>query len=183
MDRLKCLLVTVVVYNAALTAMQSSAVAHPVTSSPITEKIENMMAQAVRDNIFYGNLDKLQVISAGDGRMVAEMVIEQKHTNTHGTLHGGCIATIIDVCSSIALGTNSKPGMGVSVDIYISYLNPGKLNDTIVIESDTIKLGRSLAFAETTIKSKSTGVVIAKGSHTKFVDNSLGKYSGFDFTN
>lgn len=51
-------------------------------------------------------------------------------------------------------------------------MNPGKLNDRIVIEANTLKIGRTLGFSEAIITSKKTGQVIAKGSHTKHVENS-----------
>lgn len=51
-------------------------------------------------------------------------------------------------------------------------MNPGKLNDRIVIEAKTIKIGKTLGFSEAIIKSKQTGQIIAKGSHTKHVQDS-----------
>ena len=63
---------------------------------------------------------QLQVVSAGDGKMIAELVIQPEHTNVFGTLHGGCTATLVDVCTSIAMATHPKPGNGVSVNLNIS---------------------------------------------------------------
>lgn len=48
------------------------------------------------------------------------MVVEPEHTNIYGTLHGGLTATLIDVCTSIAMSTHPKQGNGVSVDLNIS---------------------------------------------------------------
>lgn len=58
---------------------------------------------------------------------------------------------------------------GVSVDIHVSYLKAAKEGDIVVIEADTIKKGRNLAFLECVLKHKRDGSVIAKGSHTKYV--------------
>lgn len=56
--------------------------------------------------------------------------------------------------------------------IYYRYLKPGLLNDRIVINANTLKVGRTLGFAEAIITHKESGDVIAKGSHTKFVGRS-----------
>lgn len=56
------------------------------------------------------------------------MVVEKVHTNFYDTLHGGCIASIIDGISSMAVLThprivsqiNSVPYAGVSIDIHLS---------------------------------------------------------------
>jgi len=72
----------------------------------------------------------VNIISAGNGQCVAEMVVEKQHTNVFGTLHGGFTASAIDILSSMALLTHprivedidSAPNTGVSVDIHISYV-------------------------------------------------------------
>lgn len=58
---------------------------------------------------------------------------------------------------------------GVSVDIHLSYLKGAREGDVVVIEADTIRAGRQLAFLECTLKHKKDGTLIAKGSHTKYV--------------
>lgn len=45
-----------------------------------------------------------------------------------------------------------------------------------MIETNTIKVGRTLGFVETEIRSKASGKIIAKGSLTKHVQDS-DKYS------
>ncbi|XP_015363813.1 PREDICTED: acyl-coenzyme A thioesterase 13-like isoform X3 [Diuraphis noxia] len=119
----------------------------------------------------------VNIISAGNGQCVAEMVVEKEHTNRFGTLHGGFTASAVDVLSSMAVLTHprvvedidSVPNSGVSVDIHISYLNSAKIGDKIVINSETVKLGRNLAFLKVTLFRKDDKVILAQGSHTKFV--------------
>ena len=43
--------------------------------------------------------------------------------NRYGTLHGGCIATIVDTVGSAALVTQSEKS-GVSLGISVDYLSP-----------------------------------------------------------
>lgn len=116
-------------------------------------------------------LDKVEVIYAGNGRFIGEMVIEPQHTNVYGSLHGGFTATLIDICTSIAMSTHPRKGNGVSVDLNISYLKPGLLNERIVIKADTIRVGKTMGFSEAVITNKATGDILAKGMHTKYVDS------------
>ncbi|XP_075234378.1 acyl-coenzyme A thioesterase 13-like isoform X2 [Lycorma delicatula] len=113
-------------------------------------------------------LGKVKIISARDGKCTAEMTVEEEHTNRNGTLHGGYTAIIVDVITSLALYT-SKPVVGVSVNMHISYLKAASLGDQILIEAKTNKLGRTLAFLDVVIKKKEGGDLIATGSHTTFV--------------
>jgi len=72
----------------------------------------------------------VNLISAGNGQCVAEMVVEKQHTNGYGTLHGGFTAAAVDVLSSMAVLTHPKvvedidsaPNSGVSVNIHVSYV-------------------------------------------------------------
>jgi acyl-coenzyme A thioesterase 13 len=41
--------------------------------------------------------------------------------------------------------------------------------DTVVIDCNTLRAGRTLAFMTAEIRKKDTGEVIAVGSHTKFI--------------
>jgi len=49
------------------------------------------------------------------------------------------------------------------------YLRAAKAGDEIVIDANTLKLGKSLAFLSIEIKNKKDGKLVAVGSHTKFV--------------
>lgn len=58
---------------------------------------------------------------------------------------------------------------GVSVDIHVTYLKAAREGDVVVIEADTIRAGKNLAFLECNLKHKKDGSLIAKGAHTKYV--------------
>ena len=50
------------------------------------------------------------------------------------------------------------------------YLSPAKQGDTILIEAECLKVGRSLAFATVDIRNKSNdGRLVAQGRHTKYI--------------
>ncbi|XP_068217936.1 acyl-coenzyme A thioesterase 13-like isoform X1 [Palaemon carinicauda] len=118
---------------------------------------------------FDRNLSKVRVISGGGGKCVAEMTVEEEHQNRGGTLHGGLTATLVDVVSTAALMTTEKAVPGVSVDLNVSYISAAQEGDSIVINADTLKVGRTLAFLTVDITNKDSGKLIAKGSHTKYI--------------
>ncbi|XP_014281985.1 acyl-coenzyme A thioesterase 13 isoform X1 [Halyomorpha halys] len=117
-------------------------------------------------------LKKVTLTHAADGVCLAEMTVDQEHTNSIGTLHGGLTSTLVDTISGMALATKTKDGsVGVSIDLHVTFLKGVPLGEQIVIEAKTNKCGRTLAFLDVNIIHKATGDLVAKGSHTKFIKN------------
>ncbi|KAJ8958258.1 hypothetical protein NQ318_017402 [Aromia moschata] len=115
-------------------------------------------------------LEKVKIISLENGRCLAELKVSEEHTNPLGGLHGGLSATLVDCVSTYALMSHKQNGVpNVSVDIHMTYLKAAKIGDEIEIHANTIRTGKNLAFLEVAIKNKSTGDVLVKGSHTKFL--------------
>ncbi len=48
-------------------------------------------------------------------------------------------------------------------------MSSAKVGDEIVIDSSTLKMGRTLAFLSVDIRNKATGDLIAQGKHTKHI--------------
>lgn len=63
---------------------------------------------------------KINFLTAGSGRVTAEFTVDDEHTNSGGTLHGGCTSTLIDAISTYALMTQGKGVAGVSIDLNVS---------------------------------------------------------------
>lgn len=65
-------------------------------------------------------------VSAVPGKVICELKVEEEHINKLGTLHGGLIATLVDVISSMALiNTGGAPGVSVDMNItYVAKLHP-----------------------------------------------------------
>ncbi|KAK9877041.1 hypothetical protein WA026_016070 [Henosepilachna vigintioctopunctata] len=115
----------------------------------------------------------LKIITMEKGTCIAEMDVEERHTNAMRTLHGGCTATLVDSLSSYGLSSLEKGNVAhVSVNLNIRYMQGGEVGKKIVIESVTTKCGKNLAFLDVTIKDKESGRILAKGEHTKYLLNS-----------
>ena len=46
-------------------------------------------------------------------------------------------------------------------------LAPAKMGETVILDAEVIKTGRSIAFTEATLSRKSDQVIVATGQHTK----------------
>ncbi|KAF2396246.1 acyl-coenzyme A thioesteras-like protein 13 [Trichodelitschia bisporula] len=114
-------------------------------------------------------LDGLRVTHAVPGRVKFELDIKQEHTNRLQILHGGTIASMVDLGGSLAVASKGLFSTGVSTDLNVTYLSSGgKVGDKILAEVSCDKFGKTLAF--TSIKfMNANGDVFARGSHTKYI--------------
>ncbi|KAE9961485.1 hypothetical protein BLS_001951 [Venturia inaequalis] len=114
-------------------------------------------------------LDGLKVTAASPGRVKFEVEVLKEHTNRLNILHGGTIASMVDLGGSLAVASRGLFATGVSTDLNVTYLSSGgKIGDKISAEVTCDKFGKTLAF--TSIKfMNSKGDIFARGSHTKYV--------------
>jgi acyl-coenzyme A thioesterase 13 len=75
-----------------------------------------------------------------------------------GSLHGGAVALIFDICTSTALTACAKEGFWdtghVSRDLNCRYLRPVPAGQKIWIESEVVHLGKRLASLTGRIKNE-----------------------------
>ncbi|KAK6625272.1 hypothetical protein RUM43_005566 [Polyplax serrata] len=115
------------------------------------------------------SLQQVVITAAGQGGCTAEFKVEEGMTNRGGSLHGGCTATLIDCISTIGLMTGKNQSPGVSINLSVSYLKGALEGETIVIDTKTVKSGKTLAFLEAVLKKKESGDIVATGTHIKFI--------------
>eukprot|EP00854_Cymbomonas_tetramitiformis_P014592 gene14592-17243_t len=102
------------------------------------------------------------------GRFTCVIPVNEKVQNRYGTLHGGCIATLVDVIGSAALMT-AADASGVSVDINVSFLRSAPLNEEVEIDAQVLRAGKSLATVQVDFRLKRTGELLSQGRHTKYL--------------
>ncbi|CAO4369755.1 unnamed protein product [Caenorhabditis nigoni] len=108
-------------------------------------------------------------------KLVCEMVVQEQHLNSKGTLHGGQTATLTDVITARAVGVTVKDKGMASVELAVSYLLPVKVGDVLEITAHVLKVGRSMAFTDCEFRRKSDMKMTAKGKHTlAFLPNQPG---------
>lgn len=115
------------------------------------------------------SLQKLALRDAAYGRVTCELEIEKMHTNRFGTLHGGTIATLVDLVGSLAIASRGYFSTGVSTDLNCTYVRSGGVvGQRIHVEAICDNAGRSLAYTDVTFRDD-TRRLFARGSHTKFL--------------
>ncbi|XP_060832735.1 acyl-coenzyme A thioesterase 13 [Bombus pascuorum] len=134
-----------------------------------TKLITSILERVLKTPNFGQCLQKLQIISAGNGNCKAQLIISEEHLNLGGTLHGGFTSTLIDCVSTYAIMTHEINSPGVSVDLNITFMKPAFPGDLITIDAKTIRAGKTLAFLAVDITKDEGKHVIAHGRHTKFV--------------
>lgn len=82
-----------------------------------------------------------------EGRVVFEVTVDEDMLNEVGTVHGGCLAMIIEICSPMPIyilraSTGSTYGVfGVQQSLNIVFHSPGMPGDKLRIVSTTLTLG------------------------------------------
>ncbi|KAK7029396.1 hypothetical protein VNI00_014650 [Paramarasmius palmivorus] len=108
-----------------------------------------------------------------EGRVVFGLIVDEEMMNLADSLHGGCIAFLIDFCSSVALVAlrtkQAGPSNVVSVSqaMNVVYHSPAPLGDRLRIVNTTISAGARASSARTEIWSDTNHRLVASGVHIK----------------
>ena len=115
--------------------------------SPLTEPWEPLYSR---------NTDKAVIIG---------LRLARPHTNGRGLIHGGLITALADNAMgySCALVTNWTTSF-VTVSLSVDFVGSAEIGQWCAIESDVIKTGKTICFAQCLIKADD--VVIARASGT-----------------
>ncbi|TVY15699.1 putative esterase C31F10.02 [Lachnellula arida] len=134
--------------------------------------------------------ENLRVTAAEPGRVEFELDIRKEHTNRLSIMHGGTIASMVDLGGSLAVASRGLYATGVSTDLngeflfgetenyvlnldlrifLVTYLNSGgQVGDVLKAIVKCDKFGKTLAYTSIEfINGK--GEIAARGSHTKYV--------------
>lgn len=100
-------------------------------------------------------------------KMTSEMVVKHEHLNRQGTLHGGCITTIVDVMTGMNfLAHQGMITYALSVQLDVKFLTPALEGDLIEIHSSVVKPGKSLYFLRADLLNKTRdSKIVACGTH------------------
>ncbi|KAF7297176.1 4HBT domain-containing protein [Mycena indigotica] len=86
--------------------------------------------------------------------------------NGAGSVHGGCSAFLIDLCSSLSLML-IDPGLTVSQSLNIVYHSPANLGEKLRIVNTTITVGSRIMSARVEIWNATKHRLVASGVHIK----------------
>jgi uncharacterized protein (TIGR00369 family) len=100
-----------------------------------------------------------------DKAVIIGVRLARPHTNGRGLIHGGLITSLADNAMgySCALVTDWKMSF-VTVSLSIDFVGSAEIGQWLAIESDVIRTGKTICFAQ--CLAKADDVVIARASGT-----------------
>ena len=108
---------------------------------------------------------KLHHKSVDRGKWSGEIVFEKGAANSIGIIHGGYLASILDIAMGYASLTLLGPHESQrTLEIKINFLQ-GIPPDSVLADGEVLRRGRSTAYCEGSVRS-SDGALVARGSAT-----------------
>ena len=91
--------------------------------------------------------------------------LAKPHTNSRGLIHGGLIASLADN----AMGYSCALVMGwttslVTISLAVDYVGSAEIGQWLAVESEVIKTGSTICFAQSLIKADDTAIARANGT-------------------
>ena len=106
-----------------------------------------------------------RVTEADGGRAVVVLEASNQHANRHGSVHGGAVATLVDVAMGAAVSSEFDGEQApVTVEMKVTYLEPapvGRLTATAAVR----RAGKRITIVETEVAG-ADGDVVAHGIGT-----------------
>lgn len=101
-----------------------------------------------------------------EGRAVVTLTADDRHLNRAGTVHGGAIATLIDVAMGRAMGTLiDDDEMPVTVEMKVNYLEPGEAGE-LAADARVTRRGRRFTVVHADVTQVASGETVAEAMGT-----------------
>ena len=118
----------------------------------------------------YFELLGMQVTELGIGYAKVEMDLQRKHYNPFGAIHGGVYSSIVDTAAYWSIYCELDENIGyTSIDLSMNNLSMIREGE-IIVEGNSIKIGRSICLAEATAKDVH-GKLLAYGTSKLMIIN------------
>lgn len=94
------------------------------------------------------------------------LTIEERHTNPHGTLHGGVVTTLLDeAAGQLVTARRGVPATmaspHASIEMNASFLAGARPGDTLAVEGRAIKIGQTAGFCQAEARRRSDSALVA----------------------
>jgi acyl-CoA thioesterase len=107
----------------------------------------------------------------GAGICETELQIESHHLNIGGTVHGGILATLLDITMSGAVTStilDKSAEQVVTMQMNIHFLRAGQLGDKIIGHAEIAKYGSTIVYVEGEVVNQD-GKLLARASGGWFI--------------
>ena len=110
--------------------------------------VKGMLETSLNSNFASQLCKDMTVISASDTpntRVVSRLTVTHLMCNPAGTLHGGAICTLVDVCTTVALATARKwDNPGVTRTLSTTCLVPAFPGEEIEVAAEVLQIGKRM---------------------------------------
>lgn len=102
----------------------------------------------------------------GDGRATVCLEAGEQHLNPGGTVHGGAIATLIDVAMGRAVvSLFAGDELPVTIEVKVNFLEPGRPG-SLVAEARVSRRGRRFTVVHAEVTQREDGETVAEAMGT-----------------
>ena len=106
----------------------------------------------------------LEVLEHEDGRAVVVLDADDRHLNPYGAVHGGAIATLVDVAMGGAVAAAGAEAP-VTIEMKVTYLEPGQPGQ-LRAEAKVRKRGKRITIVEAEVTQGDDLVALALATFT-----------------
>lgn len=109
----------------------------------------------------FGDFIGVETREGDDGAVSLGITADERHLNPSGTVHGGVIATLIDIAMARAVESQLEDGeKPATIEMKTNYLEAGEPG-RIIATAQVRKRGRNVIVAEAEVHQDDSGEVIA----------------------
>ncbi|KAF2850268.1 hypothetical protein T440DRAFT_468608 [Plenodomus tracheiphilus IPT5] len=94
------------------------------------------------------NLEEVTIAPTGEASAVFSFVVPKALCNSGGNLHGGAVALIFDITTSITIAAMSREGFwdggNVSRTLNCTFLRPAAKGSKVFVETQVVHLGKQM---------------------------------------
>lgn len=108
----------------------------------------------------------IEVLEAENGHAVGRIVLNEVHRNPIGSIHGGCIFTLVDTIAGTAFVTTGKSCTTLSSNI--DFLSAAIKSRELIARATPTRIGNHIAVFEVSV-TDDREVLIAKATVTFYV--------------
>jgi uncharacterized protein (TIGR00369 family) len=116
----------------------------------------------------YFTLLSMQIKDLDWGHSRLEVVVQEKHLQPFGNVHGGVFSSLIDAAAFWAVYTQVDDGVGMTtVEMKLNYLAPAA-KGYMIAKGRGIRVGKTLCLGEASIENEG-GLLLAHGTATMMI--------------
>ena len=90
----------------------------------------------------------IELLDVSHGKARVQMKVEERHMNSHGTVHGGAIFTLAD--TAFALASNSRGVPAAAINAHISYVKSAT-GGTLYADAEEFSISPKIATYTVTV--------------------------------